>query len=133
MLLSVKRRRRSWDRRRGCRRSDRGGGAVNPKRAARIAAFVTLGVVGAVSFGRAAIAGSWDLLINAPFLTALLGAPLAAAAGILTYRWRTATDAPETDAARSSDEWIAAVRGQLAPVEDPRERPQFRRAVGRVG
>jgi hypothetical protein len=35
---------------------------------------VTLGVVGVVSFGRAAIGGFWDLLINAPFLTALLGA-----------------------------------------------------------
>jgi hypothetical protein len=64
-----------------------------------------------------------------PFLTALLGAPLAAAAGILTYRWRTATDAPETDAARSSDEWIAAVRGELAAVEDPRERRHFARSV----
>ena len=71
---------------------------MTPKRAARIAAFATLGVVGVVSFGRAAIGGVWDLLINAPFLTALLGAPLAAAAGILTYRWRAATDAPETDA-----------------------------------
>jgi hypothetical protein len=38
---------------------------VTPKRAARIAAFVTLGVVGAVSFGRATVAGVWDLLINA--------------------------------------------------------------------
>jgi hypothetical protein len=102
---------------------------VTPKRAARITAFVTLGVVGVVSFGRAAIAGFWDLLINAPFLTALLGAPLAAAAGLLTYRWRTATDAPETDAAQSSDEWIAAVRGELAAVEDPRERRHFARAV----
>lgn len=102
---------------------------MTPKRAARIAAFVTLGVVGVVSFGRAAIAGFWDLLINAPFLTALLGAPLAAAAGILTYRWRTATDSPETDVARSSDEWIAAVRSELAAVEDPRERRHFARAV----
>jgi hypothetical protein len=102
---------------------------VTPKRAARIAAFVTLAVVGVVSFGRAAIGGVWDLLINAPFLTALLGAPLAAAAGILTYRWRTATDAPETDVARSSDEWIAAVRSELAAVEDPRERRHFARAV----
>jgi hypothetical protein len=102
---------------------------VTPKRVARIAAFVTLGVVGVVSFGRAAIAGFWDLLINAPFLTAVLGAPLAAAAGILTYRWRTATDAPETDVARSSDEWIAAVRSELAAVEGPRERRRFARAV----
>ena len=66
---------------------------MTPTRAARIAAFVTLGVVGVMSFGRAAIAGFWDLLINAPFLTAVPGAPLAATAGILTYRWRTATDA----------------------------------------
>jgi len=102
---------------------------VTPKRAARIAAFVTLGVVGVVSFGRAALGGFWDLLINAPFLTALLGAPLAAAAGILTYRWRTATDAPGSDVTRSSDEWIAAVRSELAAVEDPRERRRFARAV----
>ena len=102
---------------------------MTPKRAARTAAFVTLGVVGVVSFGRAAVAGVWDLLINAPLLTAILGAPLAAAAGILTYRWRTATDAPETDVARSSDEWIAAVRSELAAVEDPRERRRFARAV----
>src|SRR4029453_19643288 len=61
--------------------------------------------------------------------TAILGAPLAAAAGILTYRWRTASDAPETDVARSSDEWIAAVRSELAAVEDPRERRHFARAV----
>lgn len=102
---------------------------MTPKRAARIAAFATLGVVGVVSFGRAAIGGVWDLLINAPFLTALLAAPLAAAAGILTYRWRAATDAPETDVTRSSDEWIAAVRSELAAVEDPRERRHFARAV----
>ena len=50
---------------------------MTPKRAARIAALVTLGVVGVVAFGRAAIGGFWDLLINAPLLTALLGAPLA--------------------------------------------------------
>jgi len=102
---------------------------VTPKRAARVAAFVTLGVVGVVSFGRAAMGGVWDLLINAPFLTALLGAPLAATAGILTYRWRTATDAPEIGVARSGDEWIAAVRSELAAVEDPRERRHFARAV----
>jgi hypothetical protein len=102
---------------------------VTPKRAARIAASVTLGVVGVVSFGRAALGGVWDLLINAPFLTAILGAPLAAAAGILTYRWRTATDAPETDAARSGDEGIAAVRSELGAVEDPRERRHVARAV----
>ena len=76
---------------------------MTPKRAARVAAYVTLGVVGVVSFGRAAMGGVWDLLINAPFLTALLGAPLAATAGILTYRWRTATDAPEIGVARSGD------------------------------
>jgi hypothetical protein len=81
--------------------------------------------VGVVSFGRAAIAGFWDLLINAPLLTALLGAPLAAAAWVLTYRWRTITDAPETGVARSGDEWIAAVRSELAAVEDPRERRRF--------
>ena len=79
---------------------------MTPKRAARIAAFVTLGGVGVVSFGRAALGGVWDLLLNAPFLTALLGAPLAAAAGTLTYRWRTATDSPETAVARSGEEWI---------------------------
>jgi hypothetical protein len=45
------------------------------------------------------------------------------------YRWRTATDAPETDVARSGDEWIAAVRSELAAVEDPRERRHFARAV----
>jgi hypothetical protein len=90
---------------------------VTPKRAARIAAFATLGVVAVGSFGRAAIGGVWDLLINAPFLTAFLGAPLAAAAGILTYRWRTASDAAETDVARSGDEWIAAVRSELAGWE----------------
>jgi hypothetical protein len=60
------------------------------------------------------MAGVWDLLINAPFLTALLGGPLAAAAGIMTYRWRAATASPETDVARSSDEWIAAVRSEFA-------------------
>ena len=102
---------------------------MTPKRAARIAALVTLGVVGVVSFGRAALGGVWDLLINAPFLTAILGAPLAAAAGILTYRWRTATDAPETDVARSGDEGIAAVRSELGAVEDPRERRHVARAV----
>lgn len=102
---------------------------MTPKRAARIAAFVTLGAVMVVSFGRAAIGGFWDLLINAPFLTAILGAPLAAAAGILTSRWRTATDAPQSDVARSGDEWIAAVRSELAAVEDPRERRRFARAV----
>jgi hypothetical protein len=102
---------------------------VTPRRVARIAALVTLGVVGVVAFGRAAIGGFWDLLINAPFLTALLGAPLAAAAGILTYRWRMATDAPETEVPRSSDEWIAAVRSELAAVEDPRERRHFVLAV----
>jgi hypothetical protein len=113
---------------------------VTPRRAAQIAAFVTLGVVGVVSFGRAALDGLWDLLINAPFFTALLGAPLAATAGILTYRWRTATDSSDTDVARPGhgwmaavarpgDEWIAAVRSELAAVEDPRERRHFARAV----
>jgi predicted outer membrane lipoprotein len=99
---------------------------VTPTRAAYVAAFVTFGVVGVISFGRAAIAGSWaDLLINAPFLTVLLGAPLAAAAGILTYRWRTATDSPATDPRRPGDEWIAAIHSELAAVEDRRERRRF--------
>ena len=99
---------------------------MTPKRAAHVAALVTLGVVGVMSFGRAAIAGSWaDLLINAPFLTALLGAPLAASAGILTYRWRTSADFPETDVSRPGDQWIAALRNELAAVEDPRERQRF--------
>ena len=102
---------------------------MTPKRAARTAALVTLAVVAVVSFGRAAVGGVWDLLINAPFLTALLGAPLAAAAAILTYRWRTVTDAPGTDVARSSDEGIAAVHSELAAVEDPRERRHFAWAV----
>lgn len=98
---------------------------MTPKRAAYVAAFVTLGVVGVMSFGRAAIGGWGDLLINAPFLTAQLGAPLAAAAGILTYRWRTATDPPSVELARPGDEWTAAIRSELAAVEDPRERRRF--------
>jgi hypothetical protein len=103
---------------------------MTPKRAGYLAAFVTLGVVGVLSFGRAAISGSWaDLLINAPFLTAQLGAPLAAAAGILTYRWRTASDRPDTVIERPGDEWIAAIRSELAAVEDPRERRRFAREV----
>jgi hypothetical protein len=66
------------------------------------------------------------------FLTVLLGGPLAAAAGILTYRWRTATDSaatasPRTAVARHDDEWMAAVRNELAAVEDPRERRRFAR------
>src|SRR5215211_4550675 len=84
----------------------RGRGVVRPSRARRV----------------------WDLLINAPFLTASWvrhspprrdpDLPLA-----------HGTDAPGSDVARSSDEWIAAVRSELAAVEDPRERRRFARAV----
>jgi hypothetical protein len=90
---------------------------------------VTLGVVATVSFGRAAMGGPWEFLINGFFLTAVLGAPLAAAVGILTYCWRTATDFPVSVVARSGDEWIAAVRSELTAVDDPRERRRFARAV----
>lgn len=113
---------------------------MTARQAARIAAFGTLGVVAMLSFGRAATGGVADLLINATFFTAVVGAPLAATVGILTYRWRTATDPPTTDVARPDhawiaalsrpgDEWIAAVRSELAAVEDPRERRHFARAV----
>ena len=50
-------------------------------------------------------------------------------AGIAGAAAGGAIDAPETEVARSGDEWIAAVRSELAAVEDPRERRHFARAV----
>ena len=102
---------------------------MTPRRAGRIAASVTVSVVALLAFGRGAAGWSWDVLLNGLLLTALLGAPLAGAAGILTYRWRTLTDAPDPEVARPGDRWIAAVRSELAAIEDPRERRHFARAV----
>jgi hypothetical protein len=105
---------------------------VTPRQAGRKAAFVTLGVVALLSIAKSAIGGPLAALVDGLFLTALLGGPLAAAAGILTYRWRTATDSaaissPRTEVTRHDDEWLTAARNELAAVEDPRERRRFAR------
>jgi hypothetical protein len=105
---------------------------VTPRQAGRKAAFVTLGVVAVLSIAKSAIGGPLAALIDGLFLTALLGGPLAAVAAIVTYRWRTATDSPATGASRTAvaprdDEWMTAVRNELAAVEDPRERRRFAR------
>lgn len=95
----------------------------------RTAGLVTLAIVATVAFGRAVLDGPWALVINGLFLVAVLGAPLAAAVAILTHRWQATVDAPDTELVRPGDEWIAAVRSELAAVDDPLERRQFARVL----
>lgn len=105
---------------------------MTPRQAGRIAAFGTLGVIALLGFGKAAATGGVaDLLINAGFFTLALGAPLAASAGVLTYVWRTSIESSGAGAGadRPGDEWIAAIRNELAAVDDPGQRRHFARAM----
>lgn len=102
---------------------------MTPQRAAKSAGLVTLGLVALLALGRGVADGPWAGLLNGLALVVLLGIPLALAVKALTYRWRMATDLGSIDVAQPDDEWIAAVRRELAAVEDPRERRHFARAV----
>ena len=112
---------------------------MNPGRAAAVmAAAVAYGIVGLLGWTMfTATTADAQRLGDVLVLTALLGTPLAAAAAILARRLAVARgdDVAERVVAlataglqRSDGEWAAAMRAELASIDDRRERQRF--AVG---
>jgi hypothetical protein len=113
---------------------------MNPSRAASITAAVVWGIVALVLWSATADApvGHDDRIQQLVAVAGLLGTPLAIAGAVLAYGFARAArgrDLPErilglaTAGLRAPrDAWGAAMRAELANIDDPRERRRF--AVG---